>query len=53
MWSLESVVLLIMIDHIRDGFLLVEAALIDGVLGEVGLDDIQLGEMASAVAVVA
>ncbi|EFX61274.1 hypothetical protein DAPPUDRAFT_122357 [Daphnia pulex] len=53
MWSLEAVVLLIVVDDIGDLFLLVEAALVDGVLGEVGLDDVEFAEVASAVAVVA
>jgi hypothetical protein len=51
--SLEAIVLLIVVDDIGDLFLLVEAALVDGVLGEVGLDDVEFAEVASAVAVVA
>lgn len=43
-----------MVDDVGDGFLLVvEAALVDGVLGEVWLDDIELAEVALAVAVAA
>jgi hypothetical protein len=53
MRPLESIVLLIMVDYIGDEFLLVEAALVDGVLGEVGLDDIQFAEVPSAVAIIA
>lgn len=51
--ALEAVVLLVMLDDVGDVLLVVEAALIDGVLGEVGLDDIELGEVAAAVAVAA
>jgi hypothetical protein len=53
MRPLESIVLFIMVDYIGDEFLLVEAALVDGVLGEVGLDDIQFAEVPSAVAIIA
>lgn len=50
MWSFESIVLLIVIDFVFDGFLLVVAATVDGLLSESGFDDIELAEMASALA---
>ena len=53
MGALESIVLLIVVDDVGDVFLVVEAALVDGVLGEVGLDDVEFAEVASAAAVVA
>lgn len=53
MWSLQSIVLLIMIYNIGDNFLLIEALLIDGVLGEIGFDDVQFAEMPAAVAITA
>ena len=53
MRSLEPIVLLIMVDHIGDGLLLIEALLVDGVLGEVRLDDVELAEMPAAVAIAA
>ena len=40
MRSLQPIILLIMIDHIRDGLLLIEALLVDRILGEVRLDDV-------------
>ena len=53
MRSLEPIVLLIMVDHIRDGLLLIEALLVDGVLGEVRLDDVELAKVPAAVAIAA
>lgn len=39
-WSLQPIILLIMIDNIGYVFLLVEAALVDCVFGEVWLDNV-------------
>jgi hypothetical protein len=41
------------IHNIGDGLLLIEAALVDRVFSEVGLDDVQPAEMTAAVAVTA
>jgi hypothetical protein len=49
-WTFEAVVLLVDVDEVGDGSLGVEAALVDGVLGEVGLDDVELAEVAAALA---
>lgn len=49
----QGVILLIMVDDVGDSFLLVEAALIDSVLGEVRLDDMELAQMSSAAAIIA
>jgi hypothetical protein len=40
MWSLETVILLIMVHNIWDELLLIEAALVDSVFSEIGLDDV-------------
>jgi hypothetical protein len=53
MRPLKSIVLLIVVDNIGDGFLLIETTLVDGILGEIGLDDIELAEMPSAVTIIA
>lgn len=53
MWSLQPIILLIVIDHIRDGLLLVEALLVDRILGEIGFDDVEFAEMPAAVAIAA
>lgn len=50
-WSLQSLILLIMIDDVRDSSLLIEALLVDSVLGEVGFDDVEFAEMPAAVAI--
>jgi hypothetical protein len=41
MWSLETIILLIMVHNVGYKFLLVEATLIDSILGEVRLNDVQ------------
>ena len=51
MRALESVVLFVVVYDVGDGALLVETALIDGVLGQVGFDDVHFAEVASTVAV--
>lgn len=52
MRSLELIILLIMVDDILDCHLLVEASLVNGLLGEIRLDCVKFAEMASAVALI-
>jgi hypothetical protein len=49
-WTFEAVVLFVDVDEVGYSSLGVETALVDGVLGEVGLDDVELAEMATALA---
>lgn len=51
MRPLESIVLFVVVYDVWNGALLVETALIDGVFGQIRLDDVHLAKMASAVAV--
>lgn len=51
-WAAQGVILLIMVDDVGNSFLLVEAALVDSVLGEVRLDDMELAQMSSAAAII-
>ena len=53
MWSLETIILLIMVHNVGYKFLLVEATLIDSILGEVRLNDVQSAKMPTTMAVVA
>ena len=53
MRSLETIIFLIMIHNVWDMFLLIEAALVDSVFGEVRLNDVQFAKMTSAMAVIA
>lgn len=52
MRSLKAIVLLIMIDDIRDLPLLIEAALVNGIFGEIRLDDVEFAKMTSAVTII-
>ena len=49
----ESLILFVVVDNIGDMFLLVEAALVDRVFGEVRLYYVKFAEMAAAGAIVA
>ena len=53
MGPFEFVILLIAIDDVRNRRLLIEAALVNGVLGEVRLDDMQLAQMTPAITLAA
>lgn len=53
MGSFELVIFLIVIDDVRNRRLLVEAALVNGVLGEVRLDDVQLTQVTPTITLVA
>lgn len=53
MWSLETIILLIMVHNVGYKFLLVEATLIDSILGEVRLNDVKSAKMPTTIAVVA
>lgn len=48
----QLVILLIMVDDVWNRFLVIEAALVDSILGEVRLDDIELAQMPSAAAII-
>jgi hypothetical protein len=52
MRTLQSIVFLIMIDYIRNQFLLIETTLVDSIFGQIGLDDVQLAEMPSTFALI-
>lgn len=51
MGPLQLIILFVMVHHIRDSALLVEASLIGSGLGEVRFNDVELGLMAPAVAI--
>lgn len=53
MWTAQGVILLIMVDNVWNCFLLVEAALVDSILGEVRLDDMEFAQMSSTTAIIA
>jgi hypothetical protein len=53
MWTMQPIVLLVMVHYIRDGLLFIETLLVDSVLGEVGLYHFELAEMSLAVALLA
>jgi hypothetical protein len=53
MWPLKFLILLVVVNNVGDSLLLHKGALVDGVLGEVGFDDVQLAEMAPTMADVA
>ena len=51
--TFEFVVFLIVVDFVGDELLVVVAALVDGVLGEFGLDNFHSTQMSAAVAILA
>ena len=53
MRSLQLLILLIMIDYIRNQFLLIEATLIDSIFGKIWLDNVELAEMPTTFTLIA
>lgn len=53
MRALEFAVFFVMVDNVRDSLLVIEALLINCVLGQVWLDDVEFAEMAPTGAVLA
>ena len=48
MWSLQPVIFFRVVDQIGDSSLLIETLLIDCFLGHIWFDDMELGQMSSA-----
>ena len=46
-------ILFVMVDEVGNGTLLIETSLVDGIFGEIRLDDMELAQMPTALAVIA
>lgn len=53
MWTLQLIVLFIVVDVVGDGLLFVETPLVDGIFGEIGLDDLEFAVMSATFAILA